>query len=44
MDLYLVSTEDFEIVCCILDFQETKEFPMKLQKLLIDLLLSGYEA
>ena len=44
MDLYSASVEDFETVCCFLELQETKESPMKMQKPLTDLLLSGQEA
>ena len=41
MDLYSTSVDDCDTVCCLFDFQETKEPPMKTQKPLIDFLLSG---
>ena len=37
MERYSTSAEDFEIVCCLLAFQETSESPKKMQKPVIDL-------
>ena len=41
VDLYSTSVDDRDTVCCLFDFQETKEPPMKTQKPLIDFLLLG---
>jgi hypothetical protein len=44
MDLYSASAEDLEMVCCFLDFQDTKESPRKRQKPVTDFLVSGHAA
>lgn len=31
MEQYFASAEDWDIVCCFLDFEETKECPKKTQ-------------
>ena len=41
IDLHSASVEDLAIVFCFFDFQETKESPIKTQKLVVDLLVSG---
>jgi hypothetical protein len=38
---YSASDEDLETVNCFLDFQQTRDWPMKKQKPVIDLLVSG---
>lgn len=40
--LYLALAEDLETVGCFLDFQKTKESPMKSQCPVVDLLVSGH--
>ena len=42
-DLYYASAEDLLTVFCLLAFQETKEFPKKIHKSVVDLLLSGHD-
>jgi hypothetical protein len=44
MAQYFASTEDLEIVCCFLDFQEINEPPMKMQKPVMDLQVSTHPA
>ena len=44
MDLYSVSDEDRDTVCCFLDFHEIKETPRKTQNPVTDLLVLGQEA
>ena len=41
MDLYSASAEDREMVCCFLDFQDTKESPRNKQKSVTYFLVSG---
>ena len=42
--LYSAFVKDLEMVDCFLDFQETKDSPIKMQYPIIDLLVSGHEA
>lgn len=42
--LYSASEEDLYIVCCFLDFQETKALPKKMQKHVTDLLVYDHAA
>ena len=42
--LYSASVEDLETVFCFLDFQQTREEPMRIQKPVTDLLVSGHLA
>ena len=44
MNLYSASIEDLVKVDCFLDFQDTKESPMKMLFPVTDLLVSGHEA
>ena len=44
IDLYSASIEDLETVHCFFDFQEIKDAPMKIQKPVTDLLVSGHVA
>ena len=43
-DRYSALTGDFDTICCFFDFHETKESPMKMQKLLIHFLVFGKKA
>ena len=40
--LYSNTVDDLDIICCFLDFQETKEFPIKTQYPMVDLQVSGH--
>ena len=44
MARYSDSAEDLKIVCCFLDFQETRDSPRKTQNPVTDLLVSRQEA
>ena len=44
MALYSASAEDLETVNCFLDFQDTKESPMKMLYPVTDFLVSEHEA
>ena len=44
MNLYSISAEDREMVCCFLDFQDTKESPRNKQNRVTDFLVSGQAA
>ena len=44
MALYSASAEDLENIDCFLDFHEIRESPKKMQKLVVDLLVSIQDA
>lgn len=44
IELYSASANDLETIFCFLDFHETKESPKKIQKPIINLLVSGPDA
>ena len=44
MALYSASAEDLETMDCFLDFQDTKELPMKMSYPVTDFLMSRHEA
>ena len=44
MERYSTSAKELEIVCYLLDFQETSEFLMNTQKPLIDFWVSEHDA